>query len=81
LKQFINNGKKQNLRNKQAFCVANITDNHKVLTKAIVTLLADPNLHEEMGDKGVKAILNGYTWEHNAMRVEMVLESVTKRNE
>jgi len=51
-------------------------NNPEALAEAIVTLLADPKLREEMGRRGREAVLNGYTWEHNAMRVEAVLESV-----
>ncbi len=48
----------------------------EALAEAIGQLLADPTLRAEMGQRGREAILNGYTWDHNAMRVESVLESV-----
>ena len=48
----------------------------QALAEAIAKLLSDPTLRSEMGKRGREAILNGYTWDHNAERIEKVLESV-----
>jgi glycosyltransferase involved in cell wall biosynthesis len=52
----------------------------EALAEAIAQLLADPNLRSEMGKRGREAILNGYTWEHNAERIEVVLKSVMRNS-
>ncbi|MGQ9463897.1 MAG: glycosyltransferase, partial [Candidatus Fervidibacter sp.] len=45
----------------------------EALANALATLLSDPALREEMGKRGREAILNGYTWDHNAERIEQIL--------
>lgn len=45
----------------------------KALADALATLLSARDLREEMGKLGRKAILNGYTWDHNAKRIEGIL--------
>lgn len=45
----------------------------EALANALATLLSDPLLREEMGRRGREAILNGYTWDHNAERIEQIL--------
>lgn len=52
----------------------------EALSEALASLLSDAKMRAEMGKRGREAILSGYTWEHNAMRVERVVESVM-RNE
>ncbi|GBC98805.1 D-inositol 3-phosphate glycosyltransferase [bacterium HR17] len=46
----------------------------EALAKALATLLSEPALRDEMGRRGREAILNGYTWDHNAQRIEQTLE-------
>jgi glycosyltransferase involved in cell wall biosynthesis len=43
-------------------------------------LLSNPALRAEMGRRGREAILNGYTWDHNAERIEVVLKSVMRES-
>lgn len=45
----------------------------KALADALAILLTDPLLCEEMGRRGREAVLNGYTWDHNAERIERIL--------
>lgn len=52
----------------------------QALAEAIAQLLNDPTLRSEMGKRGREAILNGYTWDHNAERIEKVLESVMRNS-
>ncbi|MCS3918535.1 glycosyltransferase [Fervidibacter sacchari] len=52
----------------------------EALAEAIAQLLNDPTLRSEMGKRGREAILNGYTWDHNAERIEKVLESVMRNS-
>jgi len=52
----------------------------QALAEAIAKLLNDPTLRSEMGKRGREAILNGYTWDHNAERIEKVLESVMRNS-
>ncbi len=51
----------------------------EALADALARLLADPSLREEMGKRGREAILSGYTWDHNAERIERVLEGVMRK--
>lgn len=51
----------------------------EALAEAIGQLLADPTLRAEMGRRGREVILSGYTWDHNAERIEAVLESVMRK--
>jgi glycosyltransferase involved in cell wall biosynthesis len=52
----------------------------EALSEAIAQLLSDPILRSEMGQRGREAILNGYTWDHNAERIEVVLKSVMRNS-
>jgi glycosyltransferase involved in cell wall biosynthesis len=47
--------------------------NPEALAEALRQLLSDPVLCAEMGRRGREAILNGYTWDHNAQRIEAIL--------
>jgi glycosyltransferase involved in cell wall biosynthesis/peptidoglycan/xylan/chitin deacetylase (PgdA/CDA1 family) len=47
--------------------------NPEALAEALRQLLSDPALCAEMGRRGREAILNGYTWDHNAQRIEAIL--------
>jgi len=52
----------------------------EALAEAIGQLLSNPALRAEMGRQGREAILNGYTWDHNAERIEVVLKSVMRNS-
>jgi Glycosyltransferase len=52
----------------------------EALAEAIGQLLSNPALRTEMGQRGREAILNGYTWDHNAERIEVVLKSVMRNS-
>jgi glycosyltransferase involved in cell wall biosynthesis len=52
----------------------------EALAEAIGQLLSNPALRAEMGQRGREAILNGYTWDHNAERIEVVLKSVMRNS-
>jgi len=45
----------------------------EALAEAVGKLLSDPALRSEMGRRGREAILGGYTWDHNAQRIEAIL--------
>jgi glycosyltransferase involved in cell wall biosynthesis len=51
----------------------------EALAEAIGQLLSNPALRAEMGRQGREAILNGYTWDHNAQRIEALLLEVLRR--
>ena len=55
-------------------------NNPKALAEAIVKLLDNPNLAEEMGKNGRKAILNGYSWKSVAERTQKVIEDAIKES-
>ena len=46
------------------------------LAKAILTLLADEDLRQQMGRTGQKKVLGNYTWEHVSDRLRAVYEQV-----
>ncbi len=49
-------------------------NNSKALADAIIKLLNNPKLAEEMGRNGRKTILNGYSWKNVAERTQKVIE-------
>lgn len=52
--------------------------NSKDLADAIIKLLNNPKLAEEMGKNGRKTILNGYSWKNVAEKTQKVIECAVK---
>jgi len=46
----------------------------EALANTLAILLSNSEMRETMGQRGRQAILNGYTWEHNAQRIEEILD-------
>ncbi len=51
-------------------------DDPEALGEGIVNILADPEAAEAMGARGREAVLEGYTWDHTAAKVEAILRGV-----
>ncbi len=49
------------------------------LARKIIILLKDKNLRESMGQKGKKAVMEGYLWKHNVEKLVRTYEELIKR--